>query len=209
MSQLDACARCGGTGTTGERIRLWDDRPYCRECVERASAGLFEYAEANPALEECVETDTLAALHVPRWWALRFTWRTGLMFVMGVWFSQTDSRNLGLFAIGSALVFGVLDWLFLWHGRSLFWPDASSPMRIVAHGGVLECFRGDDLVASGPFDQWSWWHSDYDKRKLGPLVTLGAPKSSKDKFYVCGATPELRPLWVGFFKLIRLRRMSA
>jgi len=52
------CRYCDRDIEAGESVRLWDDRDYCEECVEKTLPGLAEYARTHPTLSEAHHRDT-------------------------------------------------------------------------------------------------------------------------------------------------------
>ena len=43
-------------------MRLWDGNEYCRDCVDRACADLWDFARGHPTLEDNATIDWRAVL---------------------------------------------------------------------------------------------------------------------------------------------------
>ena len=207
------CKSCGRCGSMTEVVALWDTCTYCRDCAEKSCRGLFEFGQANNKVEEVVDAATFASLRPSIWWWINMSYRPIVLYAIGIVSAFAGMTWPGILVCGAASCFGVAKCVLLYRARSLLWPDVSAPMRIVCSNGCIECWRGEKCVAKGPVAEWSWWNAGrgHELSRNPPimrLVVLGAPRLSKDRYYVCGCTSEMRNRWIGWLTLADVPRLE-
>lgn len=215
MASNFACRHCGRAEPTITCVPLWDEHPYCRDCVESACPGLFEFARGHSSLEERVDTATLGSLRQPLTWWVRKAIKPALIVAVGIVLMVTGDKLVGIVACLLGVISGVIWSRLLWKSRHQVRPDASEPLRVSARNGGVEIHRGDRQLVNAPLTEWRWWHVAGGTKSLSRrapierLVLLEAPKSVVDAQYVCGSTPEMRERWIGFLKLANVPRISS
>jgi hypothetical protein len=213
------CPCCGGSLEPKQRVRLWDARDYCSECVERACAGLTEFARTHRHLEDQPILD---------WRAIRRSRFEGNVVVScGLLVGLVElvlgaSGRWDLFAWVGGVVLLILGAILgtskrKWGRLPRFVP------KIRVEDGWISIFRsthmdGKQPILRFPLADCRWRIGDLKQdtqlghfRGLhGPAVILVAPLGSgtdldhSSRSSACGVDPKVRARWVGFLRLAKV-----
>lgn len=194
---------------------LWDDRSYCRDCVQSASPTLLSFAATRRRLEEVAPYQGGKVLR-----------RFGVMYVVigllfAVPFGIYGVRQEGLSGVSYSLVglfcAGVAA---LIQAPAYLWMMKMQMPTVVAENGTLKVFRGPKkrLTSEAPTQaiRWRLGEAGKDRGLHGlpmsdKVLLLEWPVGKSLGFtryerVACGWSQETRDVWEAFLTLTRFGR---
>lgn len=140
MADLSRCSSCASS-VSGELILLWDNRCYCRRCVENASPELSAIVSSGGSLEETVSPEDVRAWtylsHVGKPVLLVISLVFGLPLAIAIWSGDANTIQgiaglLLMFGGGFVLLLSLQGWATASQHRSRL------PRTVKVSGGQLE-----------------------------------------------------------------------
>ena len=208
-----ACPYCGET-ISDEAVTLWDDRRYCRCCVEEVSPDLYEFAVDGGQLVDVVEkSDVRSLLFLINFGKmyLVFTFLFcflfwGLLALIGIGKEEDLLSPWTLFAVfgGGGLILILLKSLILNFIKRFHFP------RMISFEKGHLTVRYASQQKHFPLEKCKWY---VGSTILSDLICLntglrqGIVFQTPEGLFACGQSPETLKHWCAFLTLTRTSRL--
>lgn len=212
-SHLNESANCPccTEPVSGEAVTLWDDRIYCRECVEEVSPALYEFVIKGGRLEETVEKSDVSISNFFNGAGVKYVITAFLIFMFPFLLNSfLDDENaqlnilIGFLVFCSGFVIGyiLLKLLLSSYRRTL-------PRKVTVESGELLVIRPQGETRF-PLAECKWKFGGVDRDGITYFTGLqkGITINCADYFISCGHLPEMLKYWGAFLILAGVRRKS-
>jgi hypothetical protein len=201
------CGKCQQPTTPSDSIVLWDNRTYCRSCVEAVSPELFLYAADHPSFQEEVPFPKKQLVRRHLFFSLKFGIGVGVLAAVFL-YSSIGFLN-SLFVLLVTITLGLL--VFAIQVFPNIWAAGAALPSITIVNGTVEIRRKVPLgrptpiVQVWPLEQvrWSTGTPQHDSM----LSNLHFPKTPviilerEGERVACGWTSDSQKLLIAFFEL--------
>lgn len=210
MNKPAYCPYCADP-VSGEAVTLWDDRVYCRKCVEDVSPELFEFVSNGGRLEETVEKSDVSLKKYFKGAGKKTVAVAFIIFMLPfLLLAVLDQVNAKVDLLIGFLIFCggfVIGYLLLKMKLELI--RRSLPRTVAVESGELLVISPQDEIRF-PLAECKWKFGGVDRDGITYFTGLqkGITINSAADFISCGHSPEMLKYWGAFLILAGVRRKS-
>ena len=210
MNELTTCPYCSEP-VADETVMLWDDRVYCRDCVEAVSPEFFQLVIDGGRLMDVTEKSDVRAIHYIINFGKIYLIGVMLLFVLPMVLAALVGWADFKLALSGFIFFGGFGivWITLKSLIGIWLVRAYLPRIVTVQSGHLVLKRAHKTKKI-PLAECAW-HFGSTFEDPDCLITglrQGIIILTPLKRIACGHSPEMLDHWFAFLKLARIPRVS-